>query len=879
MQSSTSRFHWLRRWVFVPTAAMAAFVWLSQITLVQAAPPRSESLLQVDYRAVVSQADLIYLRPAPAAVQGQPIGNGKMGTMVWTTPGGVEMQINRNDVFAVNKHHAGGAFAGATDYCGACCRVSVDVGGQPFRAGPAFSQRLSLYDAQSTVAGEEVSARCFVSADSDVLSLEIDDRREQPQPLRITVSMWRPPLATTGAHRAEYRFSLEQDQVLLVRNFDEQDYHSGAAVAVQLAGGGGRAQRVDERTCLITAPALRGKRTIHIASAASWSREENIVTTASRLARQAAARSHHDLQVEHARWWSSFWSRTFVALSSDDDADGGVADFVGRLRNLHLYYMASSSRGALPPKWNGSIFSVDGDKRNWGAQFWVWTTEASYFPLYAADAIDLTDPFFNMYVKQLPDARRASQQRWGAKGAFFPETTPFDGPLVLPAEAGREFRDFFLQATPDAAISELTAKLSKYECSLAVVASRTNPAGAYTWISHMASSGAELAVQAWWRYRYTGDDRWLRSHAYPLLRGAAEFYRTMLRTEPDGLRHIYGTNQHEAFWGVNDGQVDLAAIRGVAPLAIRAAQILEVDPELRGQWRQMLEELVPYTLGSDPESRAILGGVLAEDLWSVGHLGKVNGIHNHAATALGWPVFPFEDWTLETKNANTDRIVQAIADLEPGRRDVLAGARLATAIRTPILEARLGRGEHLPQILASYYQKAFAPLPNGWSEFEGPTAHSIEHLGCLSMALQEALLQSVSARPGGVEIIRLLPAWPKEWNADFRLLARGGFLVGGAVHDGRLSFVEIESRRGEACRLRNPWRQPVLLDDGQNTRLLKGDLLRFPTTTGGRYRLFPQSGPPPRARRIAPATTTAPATLKITLPGGQLVEATLGIGR
>lgn len=170
-------------------------------------------------------------------------------------------------------------------------------------------------------------------------------------------------MATTGSHLAKYEFSLKQDQVLLARNFDEHDFHSGCAVAVQLAGGAGHAEVVDERHCIITAPAMQGKRTILISSAASWSRDEDVMSTASRLAEKAAQRPYDELRQEHARWWSSFWSRTFVSLSSGD----GVADFIGRLRNLQLYYMASTSRGKLPPKWNGSIFSVDGDKRRWGA--------------------------------------------------------------------------------------------------------------------------------------------------------------------------------------------------------------------------------------------------------------------------------------------------------------------------------------------------------------------------------------------------------------------------------------------------------------------------------------------------------------------------------
>ncbi len=101
---------------------------------------------------------------------------------------------------------------------------------------------------------------------------------------------------------------------------------------------------------------------------------------------------------------------------------------------------------------------------------------------------------------------------------------------------------------------------------------------------------------------------------------------------------------------------------------------------------------------------------------------------------------------------------------------------LGTAIRSPIAVARAGRGKGLPKVLERYHA-AFAPLPNGMSLFEGPTAASVEHLGLLSVTLQEALLQSVSSRPGKPEVIRVFPAWPPEWDASFRLLARGGFLI------------------------------------------------------------------------------------------------------
>ena len=152
-------------------------------------------------------------------------------------------------------------------------------------------------------------------------------------------------------------------------------------------------------------------------------------------------------------------------------------------------------------------------------------------------------------------------------------------------------------------------------------------------------------------------------------------------------------------------------------------------------------------------------------------------------------------WKL--RDAATDAIVQKTLDLAPRHAAVLGGAGLNTAIRTPIAAARAGRGKELPKVLERYYA-AFAPLPNGMSLFEGPTAASVEHLGLLTTTLQESLVQSVSPRPGEPEIIRVFPAWPPEWDASFRLLARGGFLVSSEIRKGKVDVRRnrIAPRRG-----------------------------------------------------------------------------------
>ena len=533
-----------------------------------------DQLLQADYPALVSRSDLRYDAPVEAAVAGQPLGNGVMGTLVWTTPDAVGMQINRCDVLAVDKNHAGSR-EDAADYCGGCGGVTVDVGGRPFRGGAHFRQHLSLYRAQCTVQGEGVTVRCLVHAAADLLVLEVEDTRHEPQPIRLSLSMWRDPVAKTAGHTASHGFQVRSQTVFLEQQFVEGDYFCGSAVALRASSGAVRIAESGDTERVIELAAGRGRKLVLLATAASRNTRRDLCGTAERILRQAAGQTYDQLAVDHRRWWERFWSRTFVRLRSDD----GIAEFMESVRTLQLYYLASTSRGKLPPKWNGSLFSVDGDARSWGSQFWVWTTEISYYPLHAADAGELAQPFFDMYVKQIPDARRAARQRWNAGGAFFLESGPFDGPVVLPEAAAGEYREVYLGEKPNTELSPEARARGLFECGLSQLADDRQPphidAGRYSYCSHIASSGSEIAVHAWWRYRYSGDAEWLASHAYPLLRETVEFYRHLARRDADGVYHLDGLNQHEGYWGVNDGITDLAAIRGTAPLAIRAAEILD----------------------------------------------------------------------------------------------------------------------------------------------------------------------------------------------------------------------------------------------------------------------------------------------------------------
>jgi hypothetical protein len=119
-----------------------------------------------DLRAVISRADLVYDRPVPRSEEGIPVGNGRMGSLVWTTPTQLRFQINRADVYA-NNSATNSFFERHNDYCGGCAYLDIDF-------PQAAAQRLSVYDGHLTVQGNSATARVFGWPHRDVIAVSID---------------------------------------------------------------------------------------------------------------------------------------------------------------------------------------------------------------------------------------------------------------------------------------------------------------------------------------------------------------------------------------------------------------------------------------------------------------------------------------------------------------------------------------------------------------------------------------------------------------------------------------------------------------------------------------------------------------------------------
>jgi hypothetical protein len=805
-------------------------------------------IIKLDYQSLVSSGDVHQTGIITTSRHGMPIGTGSMGSLVWSNNDhSLNFQINRVDVFGWNSA-ATGSLDGHNDYGYGCGFVNVDLGDNPLAT--STNQHLTLYDGKLAIQGNGVNVDIIGDMNSDVFALKIDDTRSSPSSISIDLVMLQDPDEVIGTHMATTRTSNSDGQIRLKQIFEQPaatgykqfDHYCSSAVVADVAGRSGTVNYPDTRTVRLTLPAAKGTVYVYLGSHASLNSSDDVIILAANKVNSAKNRGFDSIYSGNQSWWQNFWSKSYIHLPADS-----ITIDIQRKWLYFLYMSAISQRGDYPAKFTGNLFNTGGRSKSWGStQYWGYNQEPLHYSFDAANHGELQEPVFKMYMKNYNNYATAAKQQWGSQGIFINETDFWNGPELLPSNIANDLRDFMINGNgPSTVLSDFAKARNRMN-------SRWELWPTY-WTTFTTINASERAEHFWNHYLYTSDTNFLSVKAYPILKGASEFYRNFpnLKFE-NGKYHIYRTNLHEHIMGGKDIIDDLVFIKGVMQATIKASKILGLDSSLRPLWQDIVDNLISYPVSGRTETIGSISHPLGYITWGQARTPaaqvRYDAIEKEPQSPRLRMLENYDVLTLETKDQGMDDGDWAIASnsFEANvayKLSMSLGDYGSNLSRFLLDAAALGRSEYnavLNNLNSEINSKVGSStnrlgfVSSDWAEFGG--------YGILSSGLQDGLMQSISATPGGDPVIRVFPAWDKNKPAYFKLLAKGGFLVSSSVKNGEVSFVEITSQLGGTCRIRNPWPDKTisLYRNGVKSDDLTGSLISFTTSIGDDVKIVRQ---------------------------------------
>ena len=406
------------------------------------------------------------------------------------------------------------------------------------------------------------------------------------------------------------------------------------------------------------------------------------------------------------------------------------------------YLLLSSSRpGTLPANLQG--IWADGMNPPWQSDYHInINIQMNYWPAEVCNLSECANPLFDFVDMLREPGARTARISYGCSGWVAHYTTDLFGRTAL----------------------EGLARYTMWQ-------------GASGW----------LARHYWERYAFTGDTAFLRTRAWPLLKGAAEFYLDYMTEDPKTGNLLAGPSQSpENNYVAPDGahcEVDIAPamsqeiVHDLLTNVVRTSEILAIDPDFRARAAAALKRLAPLRIG---------------------RYGQI------------------QEWSQDFEEVQPGhRHMSQLFALHPGEQITLRGTPELAAAAKKTIERRLANGgghtgwsrawiisfwaRLLEPELAHENVMALLRKSTLSNLFDNHPPFQIDGNFGGTAGIAEMLLQSHAG-----EIV-LLPALPKAWpDGHFKgLCARGGVAIDLEWKSGKPVAVTLKARIAGTHRIRH----------------------------------------------------------------------------